>query len=276
MPSLYPSTPGSLLLFKARVLIIAHFTSLPPIPSRSTLFFIAVRGGWFRNEIHHSTVLPPCHCFSLPVASHRAQGNHSIACFSQSFRLNSLSSNFFNPWDPLRKLFFKMVPVKFLSFYSQPHSPTKERGYFSPFLESGLAIVTCLLIKIQWRYVLEPPKPDCKKICSFHLGLLKYSLLEYLLWGKLTAMVAAQRSWTGHVMSSPDHMEWPWKMRYHVERERSWEIQGTKKSMKKSSWRWTISPRCPSWCQVNERLTIQPSHSIPFTDKITVKAKWLS
>ena len=57
MPSLYPSTPRSLLLFKARVLIIAHFTSLPPSPSHSTLFFIAIRGGWFRNEIHHSTVL---------------------------------------------------------------------------------------------------------------------------------------------------------------------------------------------------------------------------
>lgn len=29
---------------------------------------------------------------------------------------------------------------------------------------------------------------------GFHLGLLKYSLLKYLLWGKLTAMVEAQVS----------------------------------------------------------------------------------
>lgn len=106
----------------------------------------------------------------------------------------------------------------------------------------------------------------------FHLGLLKYSLLEYLLWGKLTAMVEAQVSWAGHVMSSPDHVEWPWKMRCHVEKQRSWEKQGTKMLMKKPSCRWTISPRCPSWCQMNERLTIQPSHSIPFAYKITVKA----
>lgn len=82
MPSLYPSTPRSLLLFKSRVLIIAHFTSLPPIPSHSALFFIAVRGGWYQNEIHHSTVLPPCHCFSLPMASHRAQDNRSVVCYS--------------------------------------------------------------------------------------------------------------------------------------------------------------------------------------------------
>ena len=81
-PAFIPPPPRSLLLFKSRVLIIAHFTSLPPIPSHSALFFIAVRGGWYQNEIHHSTVLPPCHCFSLPMASHRAQDNRSVVCYS--------------------------------------------------------------------------------------------------------------------------------------------------------------------------------------------------
>ena len=122
-PAFIPPPPDHFCSLSLEFWIIAHFTSLPPIPSHSALFFIAVRGGWFQNEIHHSIVLPPCHCFSLPMASHRAQGNHSVVCFSKSFRLNSLSSNFFSPWDPLRKLFFKMVPVKFLSSYSQatPH-----------------------------------------------------------------------------------------------------------------------------------------------------------
>ena len=130
--------------------------------------------------------------------------------------------------------------------------------------------MTWLLIRIQWRYVLEPPKPDCKKICSFHLGLLKYSLLEYLLWGKLTAMVEAQRSWTGHVMSSPDHMEWLWKMRYHVERERSWEIQGTKKWWRSHPGGGPSAPDAPSDAKWTRDLP--SSQAIPYP--LLIKLQW--
>lgn len=81
--------------------------------------------------------------------------------------------------------------------------------------------------RMQQKYVLELPKLEHKKLCSFHLDLLEHSLLEYLLWGKLAAMQEAKLLWVCHVMRSPQCMGWPWMMRHHVERERNQGTRGT-------------------------------------------------
>lgn len=111
---------------------------------------------------------------------------HPLVCFSNVFRLDPPVPTSSNPESLKGALPRNSCHQFFPLLLCANHSQIKGKGQ-SPHLGSGPAVVTCLIIRMQQKYVMKLPELDHKKLCCFHLGFL-----EYLLCGKLAAMLEVQ------------------------------------------------------------------------------------